>query len=234
MSTASKKRSKRLKYEKLKNKRLVKKYYWLAPREWWSGKICKDYDYSYIHWGWCPGWDKTFGQMFMDELGQAIKESGQKNFTIDQIKEKYGRMCCYTGGCCQKAHDIISKYEMISQNVCMYCGCEAPMLDDGWMYVACLDCFKKIYRNREKYVKNAVPKTDEEITEIWEKIIIDKPDEDGKYHIPLTYKYTQFYPDKEKEIVTVDISDTVKKIRKRINGYKGRRRDGTVTESNFS
>ena len=88
----TRKERKRKKKEQMKNKRLIKKYYWLRPLSAWTGKPLEDYDYTFIEWGWCPGWDKAFGQMFMDELGAAIKESGQKDYQIVQIKEKYG---CY-------------------------------------------------------------------------------------------------------------------------------------------
>lgn len=75
---------------RLKNKKLVKKYPWLKPFYVWSGKPLKDYDYSWINWGWIHGWDLAFGDMYMKELGEAVKD--QKNFQILEIKEKWG---CY-------------------------------------------------------------------------------------------------------------------------------------------
>ena len=72
----------------MKNKRLIKKYYWLAPRNVWTDKIPKDYDYTYINWGWSDGWNKAFGNIYMKELGDAINEAGQKDFQILQVKEK--------------------------------------------------------------------------------------------------------------------------------------------------
>lgn len=80
---------KKKKAEKLRNKKLVKKYYFLKPSPWRKEK----YDYSYIEWfGWPEGWNKAFGMMYLKELGDEVKRVGQKNFYILQQKEKYG---CY-------------------------------------------------------------------------------------------------------------------------------------------
>lgn len=214
----TKKERKRKKKEQMKNKRLIKKYYWLMPLSAWTGKPLKDYDYTFIEWGWCPGWDKAFGQMFMDELGAAIKESGQKDYQIVQIKEKYGMLRLYDNGSTQKVCDIIRKYEIISQHICMDCGCEAPTIDDGWVSVMCFDCFKKHYRSRERYY-DYEPITDEEIKELYDKYVCDTVDESGNYHIPNSYKYSTF-KNGDDITVEVNISDTVNKIRKRISKFK--------------
>ena len=216
----TKKERKRKKKLQMKNKRLIKKYYWLMPLNAWTGKPLKDYDYTWIEWGWCKGWDKTFGQMYMDELGAAIEKSGQKNYRIVQIKEKFGQARLYDNGGGREVEDIISKYEIISENICMNCGCEAPMINDGWMSPKCFDCFKKIYRRKESFYfkKDYVPKTDEEIRDIYDRYIVDKPDENGEYHIPEKYHVKVYDIHGGKEI-EYDISDTVKKIRKRISGY---------------
>ena len=46
-----------------------------------------------------------------------------------------------------------------------------------------------------------------------EKYICDEPNEDGNYLIRNSYSYVHYAPDKDDEHVTVDISDTVKKVR---------------------
>ena len=219
----TKKQRKKKKKLQMKNKRLIKKYYWLAPRNVFSDKIPKDYDYTYIEWGWSDGWDKAFGWLYLKELGEAIKESGQKNFRILQQKEKYGRCVNYVSGTTEKVHRIIDKYEYISENVCYYCGKEAPMTDTGWILPQCFRCFCKVYRRNEKwYLENHMeetPKTDEELREIYEKSICDTPDENGEYHIPETYTIRRSSTDGTEDI-TYDISDTVKKIRKRIDKFR--------------
>lgn len=207
----------------MKNKRLIKKYYWLAPRYWWNNQIFKDYNYTFINWGVAPGWDKAYGWLYLKELGEAVKESGRKDFSILQIKEKYGSHRVYCSGTTEKVHRIIDKYEHISENVCYYCGKEAPMTDTGWVLPQCFRCFCKVYRRNEKwYLENHMeetPKTDEELREIYEKSICDTPDENGEYHIPETYTVRRFSTD-DTEDITYDISDTVKKIRKRIDKFR--------------
>lgn len=221
----TKKQRKKKKQLRMRNKKLVKKYPYLAPRNWWTGKIPKDYDYSWVNWGWSDGWDRAFGWQYLEELDKALKESGQKNFTILQQKEKYGSARNYTSGTTQKVHDIIDKYEHISEHVCYYCGREAPMTDTGWVLPQCFRCFCKVYRRNEKwYLENHLektPKTDEELREIYEKSICDTPDENGEYHIPYTYTIKRSVRGGDWEEIVYDISDTVKKIQKRISRWNG-------------
>lgn len=204
------------------NKKLVKKYYFLAPYDAWADQIPKDYDYTYINWGWSNGWDKAFGWLYLKEVGEAVKEAGLKRFRILQQKEKYGACRNYVGGANDKIYRIIDKYEHISENICYYCGKEAPMTDTGWVLPQCFDCYCKVFRRDESwYLKNhseKTPKTDEELREMYEKSICDKPDENGEYHMADSYTIRQFSEEGTKDIV-YDISDTVKKIRKRIDKY---------------
>lgn len=218
----TKKQRKKKKQLQMKNKKLVKKYYWLAPANVWTGLIPKDYDYTYINWGWSEGWDRAFGWQYLKELGEAIKESGQKDFRILEQKEKFGQCRNYTSGTTQKVHDIIDKYEHISEHICYHCGKEAPMTNTGWILPQCFRCYCKIYRKNEAWYHDLHPekplKTDEELREMYESSICDEPDENGEYHIPMSYTIRRYSKD-ETEDITYDISDTVKKIRKRIDKY---------------
>ena len=211
----SKKKRKAKKKLQMRNKRLVKKYYWLLPRNAWTGEIDDDYDYTYVVWDLDRGWHKAFGQMYLDELGEAIKESKQTDFMIQQMKEKYGQLRVYTGPTTSKVHQIIRKYEYISENICIYCGREAPMVDDSWIMPICLNCYKNNYRRREKYFgKGYIPKTDEEITEQYRALVHEEPGEDGKWHMTTSYTIRSYDKDGFKDVV-YDITDTVEKIRKR-------------------
>ena len=185
----------RKKKEQSKNRKLVKKYYWLAPRNVWTDKVPDDYDYTYIEWGWSDGWDKAFGHLYMEELGKAIKKSGQKNFEILQIKEKYGQARLYSSGTTEKVHNIIDKYEFISQNICYYCGRpDTHVTNFGWILPVCKECYEKKLRRGSKYE--------------YEEIVCD---EDPM--IPSIRKVTQFSKDGE-QTIEYDISETVGKIRK--------------------
>lgn len=218
----TKKQRRRKKKLQSLNRHLVKKYYWLEPRRW-DGKRDKDYDYTYINWGWSDGWNKAFGNIYMKELSDAINEAGQKDFQILQVKSKFAQARLYCGGTTRKVLDIIDKYELISEHICERCGCEAPMIQEGsWLMVYCPRCYKQYYRRREKWItkEGYIPKTDEEINEIYKGCIIDKPDENGEYHMRKTYTVKHY---RSSDIVdeVYDISDTVEKIQKRISKFKG-------------
>ena len=208
----TKKKRKQKKKLQMRNKRLIKKYYWLMPIGW-DGKPPKHYDYTWINWGWSHGWDKAFGQMYMDELGAAIKEAGQKDFYILELKEKYGQARCYTSGTTRKVHDIINKYEFISENICYFCGVEAPMVNSGWMLPECFDCFKKYYRGDER--------TEDEIRQLYNQFVCEEPDKNGEWHMADSYTMRSWDRDTGKPIDTVyDISETTALIRKRQARWK--------------
>lgn len=174
---------------KMKNKKLLKKYPWLTPRTW-DGKILKDYDYTYTYLDEMPdGWRKAFGLIMVDEINERLRETGAvEQYTIQQIKEKFGQLRWYD--CGGNTSDIVSKYEVISERVCIRCGkLDVPMINRyGWISPECKKCSK---------------------CKDYEKAICDEPDENGEYKIPT--EYTIHYLTKGD--VTVDISDTLNKIR---------------------
>lgn len=219
----SKKQRKRKKKERMKNKRLMKKYYWLQPYDWWGRPIPpKQHKYKYINWIDYPGWNKAFGDVYMEELGNAIEEDGNKNFAIYEIKEKFAQLRVYTSAASQKVNEIIEKYEYISSNICMDCGREAPVIEEGrWLMVMCQDCYVKYFKRREKYCSDKKITSTEEIIKRYREMICDTPNEDGSW-LPNSYSYKRFSKDGN-QIITVDISDTVEKIRARQKiwmGYK--------------
>ena len=214
----TKKERKRKKKLQTYNRKLIEKYPWLLPRSAWTGKPLEDYDYTYIEWGWSEGWDRAFGKMFMEELGEAIKEAGlEHSYRILQIKEKFARACLYDNGGTQKMYDIIRKYEIISEACCWNCGKPAPITDTGWLTPYCEKCFKEYYRRREKWqmehIEDYQPHTDEELTELYKKCCCSIPEADGKYHYPLSY--TVHYGGNKVDKV-VDISKTARALERRM------------------
>lgn len=190
----TKKKRKQKKRIQIRNKKLVKKYYFLAPKNAWTGKIPKDYDYTYINWGCSPGWEKAYGNMYMKELGDEIERIGQKDFMILQEKEKFGSHRLYTNGTSEKAHKIIDKYEHISEHICYFCGRpDTHVTDMGWILPVCPKCYEKKWRRGSKYE--------------YDKVICDE-----NPRIPNTYKVTRFSKDGD-ETIEYDIKDTADKIR---------------------
>lgn len=194
----------------MKNKKLIKKYPWLLPRNVWTDKVLEDYDYTYTELDCIPaGWMKAFGMMMVKEYDNELRKYNfQRKYRIVQIKEKFGQLRWYDNGHVGNMGDINSKYETISENICIRCGCEAPMIDTGWMSPYCFQCFRYIYNRRWKG-----DKTDDELRELYKEFCCEEIREDEKY-MRDSFKYTRFSTD-GKETVTVDISDTVQKIRNR-------------------
>ena len=128
----------------MNNKELIERYPFLLPRNRWTGETVKDYDYSYTELDAMPyGWRKAFGERMCEEICTALIEADYLDkYRISQIKEKYGILRWYDFGAPQSVHDIISKYEYISQFICMICGNPYARLinNNGWLYTICENC----------------------------------------------------------------------------------------------
>lgn len=201
MSRKNKKIRTKEKQLKMKNRQLAKKYPWIAPRDWMTGRISKDYDYSYTYWELPIGWHKAFGKMYLEELAQAVKDAhAEKDFLIEEVKEKYGMLRVYVNNYSKPIDRVIDKYEYISQNVCIICGKpDVPMITNGWISPYCFDCYKKYFHH----------KTESDAREEYNKYVRKNGD-----MIPNTYKVIHFSKDGTRS-ETIDISDTVRKIRER-------------------
>lgn len=131
------------------NKELCDLYPWLIPTNRWTGKVVKDYDYSYTELDSLPdGWRRAFGEQMCKELNDEIKtwsEKEQANFRITQIKEKWGSLRFYTNGESAHFRDIIGKYTTLSRRTCIKCGAPARWISRGWISPWCDDCAHFIY-----------------------------------------------------------------------------------------
>lgn len=177
---------------KIKNKALIDKYPFLLPKNVWTGKVIDDYDYTFTEWDCIPdGWQKCFGDMLLEEIAEA----SNGDIFFEQIKEKYGELRIYCNSN-QETQDIISKYSVISRNVCYFCGKpDVGYTKHGWILPICKCCYEK-----NKYY-----------TRPYEEAINM---EDTKIHDNYTYSR---YRNGNWETTTVDISDTVNKIREKYN-----------------
>ena len=70
----NKKQRQREKQERIRNRHLIKEYPWVMPR-YWNGRVPK-YDYTWTDWELPLGWQKAFGQMMLEELGEEIRKAG--------------------------------------------------------------------------------------------------------------------------------------------------------------
>ncbi len=143
------------------NKKLVKKFPFLLPRNRWTYEIPKDYDYSYTELDEMPyGWRKAFGEQMCQELKEELdKFNFTDKYRIIQIKEKYGTLRWYDGGypIGSKVQDIISKYEDLSMCYCYRCGKPTKYRTEGWIEYFCEDCkdeyVKKKFYREESFIE---------------------------------------------------------------------------------
>lgn len=189
---------------KMQNKKLIKRYPFLLPRNCWTGKVVDDYDYSYTEYDCIDiGWRKAFGKLLLEDLREAcIKTNYLYELRLEQIKEKYGQLRIYTNAAPQEIHDVIRKYEFISEYVCIHCGKpEAIVVNNyGWMLPLCKDCWNASNKRRESKELETIP---------WK--IASHNQITG---LPDSYKLTIFSQGKE-IVKEIDISKTTKKIKRK-------------------
>lgn len=191
--TKSKKKKKRL---QVKIKKLIKMYPWLIPRNVWTGKVVKDYDWTWHEFeAMGPGWWKAFGLMLCEEIQQELHKFDFVNkFSLLQVKEKFGGLRIYNNGAPGNIHRITDKYEQISQNVCYNCGKpDVAITNAGWLLPLCKECFEKEEWHKCKYEDVIDPETPNQI--------------------PDSYTVRHYSKDGDWD-ETIDISDTVNEIRR--------------------
>ena len=161
----NKKERKKLKAEKIRNRKLCQRYPFLIPHNAWTGKVVwkqfKDvskYEYTELD---CmePGWRKAFGiQMCEDIREQLIKYGFLYKYRILQIKEKFGELCWYDAGIpvgAEAIWDVIEDYSEVSRHTCYICGAPAEVEDDGgWLITMCPKCRQKMEERRKKDQEN--------------------------------------------------------------------------------
>lgn len=186
--------------EKERNKALIEKYPFLQPRSVWNDGIPDGYDYSYTLLDGIPeGWRIAFGEMLVDEIAEELKKHDYLyDYRIVEIKEKWGQLRIYDNGVPKgcKVWDIIGKYGVLSENICMKCGKpDVRSITSGWIYPICLDCYLKERKTHtsESYLKDTDGSSD---------------------HMSDIRKYSEC-KDGEWRSVEIDISGTATKIRKR-------------------
>lgn len=198
------------KQKKIKNKKIVKRYPWLLPRNVWDDKLPDDYDYSYSLADCLPdGWRKAFFTEMHEEIRrELIRCNYLKDFRVMQIKEKYARLCYYEAGHPIECNisDIIRKYEHISQYVCIDCGkIDVPVVDDGWLTPICEKCYNKRQISQKKLYEHIGIKYGR--TRLYEEL----PKSDD--YILKDYYEVSVYSNGKWEDIKIDISDTVRKLR---------------------
>lgn len=128
---------------KIQNKRLIKRYPFLAIRDWRTDKPI-DYEFTYLD-DIPSGWRKAFGIQMCEEIREIlIKGNYLNNYRVAQVKEKFGALRWYDEGASDSIYrelqDIINKYEEISARTCIWCGRPATKISLGWISPWCDNC----------------------------------------------------------------------------------------------
>lgn len=199
---------------KMRNKALCLKYPWIVPRNRWSDKIPKKFDYSYTELDAIPtGWMKAFGMQMVDEINEELKKTGKlDSFRVSQIKEKYGRLEFYSYGGTSEVFEIIEDYGNISEYVCIRCGrLDVPVIcNNGWYEPICKCCYNEQEKRMEQkgYGKSKFS---------YEDKLTNMKYESDDFSLPLIRKYSCSHKDENgeyvKEFFERDLSEKVKRIR---------------------
>ena len=134
---------------------LCYKYPWLVPRNRWTDKEVKDFDYSWTELDAMPdGWRKAFGEQMCEEIQKLLEEADYiYKYRILQIKEKWGYLHWYDNAVPESIKErlnaIIRKYEDLSKRICVKCGAPATKISTGWISPWCDKCAGEI---RESFV----------------------------------------------------------------------------------
>ena len=124
------------------NEQLLERYPFLIPRNVWTDKIIENTDWTLLD-DMPQGWRIAFGEQMCEEIREVlIKYDYLYKYRITQIKEKYGSLRWYDNGAPKEVHDIIMKYEKLSETTCILCGKPATLISRGWISPFC-DCIKQ-------------------------------------------------------------------------------------------
>lgn len=204
--------------DQLKNWILVNKYPFLMPKYWnpetMQYEVDENYKYNFTLLDEMPdGWRKAFGEMMCEEIKQELVRCDYLDeYMIIQIKEKYASLRWYDNGTpidC-KVLEIIDKYSVLSENICMICGKpDVPITGDAWFYPLCEKC----YCTPNDYRKGDM--TEEELKEFWNERKKDWEvwNNEG-YKMRDKYTIHRWSKDKDDaEEIIYDISETANRIR---------------------
>lgn len=175
----------------------IEKYPWLRLMNLYTGKIdtqCDAMDDMPV------GWEIAFGELLCEELDNAIKKADLiDKFVVLQVKEKFGALRFVVNHHNDEIDKIIAKYEHISRNTCIVCGKpDTPILNTTWIHPLCKEC----------YVETPCDET-------YESVVMDS----GEISVLMTY---ETFAKNKHTVSTIDLSDTVKKIRDRWNARNER------------
>lgn len=184
------------KTRRLNNKKLLKKYPFLQAVDWHWRPI-NGYDIT-LKDEFPTGWWKAFGELMCEDIKKVLDNKNVRTFNTQQVKEKFGELRWYFSApvsVYDEINNIIDAYSHASTNICIKCGKpDVYMLDMGRRIPYCEECFHKNEYFTDRHYNDYICDKD--------NIMVD------------SITYTRFSKEGNTQY-TVDISDTVNKIRAR-------------------
>ena len=135
----------------MNNKKLLKQYPWLQPRNRFTDELIPNDD-NHTELDEMPeGWRIAFAEEMCKEIHEVLlKTNSVDSYRVLQVKEKYGKLCWYHTFAPDELEPIINKYEEISKKTCIVCGRPATKIHKNWIGPLCDECVKKALKNLEK------------------------------------------------------------------------------------
>lgn len=135
----------------MNNKKLLKQYPWLQPRNRFTDELIPNDD-NHTELDEMPeGWRIAFADEMCKEIHEVLlKTNSVDSYRVLQVKEKYGKLCWYHTFAPDELEPIINKYEEISKKTCIICGRPATKIHKNWIGPLCDECVKKALKNLEK------------------------------------------------------------------------------------
>ena len=159
-------KKKKKKQIKLRNKKLLKKYPFLAPI-YWNGKRMppREHKYEYTMLDDIPiGWRKAFAGFLIEDICNALKNNNIPlgELLFGQVKEKFGELRIYTTGIYNEdVERVINNYTVMSRNICISCGKpDVPIVTNGWLCPYCKKCYENIGYNNKRVYKDVISRED--------------------------------------------------------------------------
>jgi hypothetical protein len=93
----------------------------------------------------------------LDSLCYCIQEHCNQTEKIiqleaTQIKEKFGGLRFYVYGGDDYTDGLVRLAELMSYNICEYCGNRGKSYDDGWVRTMCEKCRQELLENKGKFL----------------------------------------------------------------------------------